>query len=204
MKRSKTLQQFYQKLTKIKLQCLEKIASTRFIYKWQIISVIYQLFQHYFCWNCLEFIDRMDFTTQMRILNNIKHQQANLFEIRWQIFYFSSVQINVSWFGKYDAIVFSTYPENHNTKEGFCFLNRGTETKFFLAVKVKNDFNIIHNSFLLKQLCCCCLNIKFFSVTLIGVSFFKSSQLYIYFFSMYWYTEDCLTITKHCFKSVYY
>ena len=82
MKRSKTLQQFYQKLTKIKLQCLEKIASTRFIYKWQIISVIYQLFQHYFCWNCLEFIDRMDFTTQMRILNNIKHQQANLFEIR--------------------------------------------------------------------------------------------------------------------------
>ena len=132
-----------------------------------------------------------------------KHYQANLFEIWWQIFYFSSVQINISWFEKY-AIVFSTYPENHNTKEGFCFLNRGTETKFFLAVKVKNDFNIIHNSFLLKQLCCCCLNIKFFSVTLIGVSFFKSSQLYIYFFSMYWYTEDCLTITKRCFKSVYY
>ena len=30
--------------------------------------------------------------------------------------------------------VFPTYPENHDTKEGFCFLNQGIKTKFFLAV----------------------------------------------------------------------
>ena len=29
--------------------------------------------------------------------------------------------------------VFPTYPENHDTK-GFCFLNQGIKTKFFLAV----------------------------------------------------------------------
>ena len=57
------------------------------------------------------------------------------------------VQINIFWFRKYDAFfvfhdtVFPTYPENYDTK-GFCFLNWGTETKFFLVVKVKNDFNI--------------------------------------------------------------
>ena len=57
------------------------------------------------------------------------------------------VQTDVSLFGKYNAFfifhdgVFPTYPENHNIKEGFCFLNRGTKTKFFLAIKVKNNFN---------------------------------------------------------------
>lgn len=34
-------------------------------------------------------------------------------------------------------IVFPTYPDNHNTKEDFCFLNQGTKTKLFLAAKVK-------------------------------------------------------------------
>ena len=33
--------------------------------------------------------------------------------------------------------VFPTYPESHDTKEGFCFLIRGTKAKFFLAVKLK-------------------------------------------------------------------
>ena len=45
-------------------------------------------------------------------------------EIRWN-FHFSQYTI------------FPTYPENHDTKEGFCFLNRGTKTKLFLAVKIK-------------------------------------------------------------------
>ena len=75
--------------------------------------------------------------------------------------------------------VFPNYPENHDTKEGFCFLNEGTETKLFLAVnKVKSDFNMIHIWFLLKLLCCS-LDIRFFSLILIRVSFYNSSQLYV-------------------------
>ena len=79
-------------------------------------------------------------------------------------------------------IVFPTNSENHNTKEGFCFLNQGTRTKFFLAVKVTNDFNMIWISFLWKQLCCCCLDVRFFSLILTGVSFYNSSHLYVFFF----------------------
>ena len=95
-----------------------------------------------------------------------------------------SGRINVSWFGKYNVFsifhdtAFPTYPENHDTKEGFSFLNGGTETKFFLAVKVKNDFHMIRIWFLFKLLCCCCLYIRFFSLILIGASFCNSSQLY--------------------------
>ena len=59
------------------------------------------------------------------------------------------------------TIVFPTYPENHDTKYGCCFLNREIKTKFFHAVKVKNDFNMMGISFLLKQLCWCCLDIRF-------------------------------------------
>ena len=120
------------------------------------------------------------------------------------------VRINVSLFRNYDAFfifyntVFPTYLENHDIKENFCFLNQGTKTKFFLAVKVKNNFNMMCISFLLKQLCCCCLDIRFFSVILIGVSFCNSFQLYVLFLSVHWYTEDCFTITERCFKSVYY
>ena len=79
-------------------------------------------------------------------------------------------------------IVFPTNSENHNTKEGFCFLNQGTRTKFFLAVKVTNDFNMIWISFLWKQLCFCCLDVRFFSLILTGVSFYNSSHLYVFFF----------------------
>ena len=92
------------------------------------------------------------------------------------------VQINVSWFKKYNVFfifhdtIFPTNPENQNTK-GFCFLNGGTETKFFLAVKVKRNFNMIHISFLLKQLCRCCLDIRFFFLILIGVSFYFGAGL---------------------------
>ena len=54
------------------------------------------------------------------------------------------VRINVSLFGKYNAFfifhdnrVFPTYTENNDTKEGFCFLNGGTKTKFFLLLRLK-------------------------------------------------------------------
>ena len=120
------------------------------------------------------------------------------------------VWVNVSWFRKYDSFfifhntVFLTYPENHNTKEYFCFLNQETKTKFFLDVKVKNDFNMMRISFLLKQLSCCCLDIRFRSLILLGVSFCNSFQLYVIFLSVHWYIEDCFTITECCFKSVYY
>ena len=120
------------------------------------------------------------------------------------------VRINVSWFGKYDAFfifhntVFPTYPENHDTKKGFCFIHWGTKTKFFFAVKVKNDFNMMRISFLLKQLSCCCLDIRFFPLTLIGVSFCNSFPLYVLFLPVHCYTEYCFAITERCFKSVYY
>ena len=89
------------------------------------------------------------------------------------------VQINVSWFGKCNAFfvfhdtVFPTNPENHDRK-GFCFLSQRTKTKFFLVVKVKNDFNMMHIWFLLKQLCCCCLHIRFFSQESVFVIHFCS------------------------------
>ena len=79
------------------------------------------------------------------------------------------VQINALWFRKFDEFfifhdtVFPTYPESHDTKEGFC-LNQETRTKFFFAVNVKNDFNMIPILFLLKQLCCCWPDIRFFSL----------------------------------------
>ena len=58
------------------------------------------------------------------------------------------VRINESWFGKYAFLifhdtVFPTYPENHDTKEGFCFLIWKTKTKFFLAIKVSIDAYLI-------------------------------------------------------------
>ena len=120
------------------------------------------------------------------------------------------VWINVSWFRKYDSFfifhntVFLTYPENHNTKEYFRFLNQETKTIFFLTVKVKNDFNMMRISFLLKQLSPCCLDIRFRSLILLGVSFCNSFQLYVLFLSVHWYIEDCFTITECCFKCVYY
>ena len=104
----------------------------------------------------------------------------------------------------FQSTLFPTYPENHNTKEGLYFLNRGTKTKLFCVVKVKNDFNMMHISFLLKQLCWCCLDRTFVSLILLGVSFSNSFQLYVVFLSVHWYTEDCFTITESCFKSVYY
>ena len=76
-------------------------------------------------------------------------------------------------FDCYSGILYSfpTYAVNHNTKEGFCFLNQGIKTQFFLAVKVKNDFSLMHILFLLKQLYWCCLDIRLFSLILLGVSF---------------------------------
>ena len=93
---------------------------------------------------------------------------------------------------------FSTYPENHDTKDSFCFLNRGTKAQFFLA-KVKNSFNMMRISFLLKHLCCSYLSIRFFSLILIGVSFCNSLQWYVVFLSVHYFT-----IVERCFKSMYY
>ena len=78
---------------------------------------------------------------------------------------------NAMRFSFFTIQVFSTYPENYDTKESFCFLNRGAKAKFFLADKAKNNSNMTRISFLLKQLCCCCLEIRFFSC--------NSFQLYV-------------------------
>ena len=92
------------------------------------------------------------------------------------------------WFGKYITFfifqdtVFLTHPENHDNKEGFCFLNWGTKTKCFLDVKVKNNFNMMHISFSLKQLSCCCLDIIFFSLILLGVTFVIQFSYMFFFF----------------------
>ena len=60
------------------------------------------------------------------------------------------------WFGKFDEFFifhdtfFPLTRKIHDIKEGSCFLNRGTRTKFFLAVKVTNNVNMIRISFFLK------------------------------------------------------
>ena len=101
------------------------------------------------------------------VLNYNKRQVLSV----WDYYYvklqpWDKVRIKVSWFGKYDALFifydrgFPTCPGNHNTKKGFCFL------KFFLAVKIKNDFNMMHIYlfFIKTVMLCCCLDIKFFSI----------------------------------------
>ena len=109
------------------------------------------------------------------------------------------VQIDVSLFGKYNAFfifhdgVFPTYPENHNIKEGFCFLNRGTKTNSFLLLRLKT-ISIDPYLILLKQLCCCCLDIRFFLLILIGVSFCNLLQLYFNFMFFFFLCIDMLRI----------
>ena len=44
--------------------------------KRQIISAIYKLFQYNFWWKCLEFINQMYLTIQMRISSSVKHNNA--------------------------------------------------------------------------------------------------------------------------------
>ena len=54
--------------------------------KWKIISTIYELLECNFWWNCLEFIDKMDLTIQMRIFCNVKHFYTFFFEFGDRLF----------------------------------------------------------------------------------------------------------------------
>ena len=64
---------------------------------------------------------------------------------------------------------------------------------------------MVQISLLLKQLCYCGHDIRFFSLILVGVSFCNSFQLYVFFpFCALICTEDSFTISEPYFKSVYY
>ena len=78
--------------------------------------------------------------------------------------------------------IFRSYPENHDTKEGFCFLKQGTKTKFFLAVKLKKWFQYDAHFIFIKTV----MLLLFFSLLWIDIAriVFKSTEL--------------------CFKSAYY
>ena len=88
----------------------------------------------------------------------------------------------IRWIFHFSRYSFSHLPRKSRSKERFLFFN---QTKFFLAVKVKSNLNMILILFLLKQLCCCCL-------VLTEVSSCNSFQLYIRVF--YFLCIDILRI----------
>ena len=56
---------------------MEKIGSAWFIYKkLQFISTVNKLFGYSFWWSYLEFSNKMNLITRMRILYNVKHSDA--------------------------------------------------------------------------------------------------------------------------------
>ena len=119
------------------------------------------------------------------------------------------VRINVSRFGKYDAFfifhdtVFPTYPENHDTKEGFCFLFRGTKTKFFLLLRLKK-ISIEAYLIFIKTVMLVLSWHKILFPSVNWSQFFEIHFSYVLFLYVHWYAEDCFTITERCFKPVYY
>ena len=142
----------------------------------------------FFChsWYCIVFLINVDVFPF--IWNTISLGWYFFLVFNLQVITCFRVRINISWIRKYNAFfvfhdtVFPTYPENYNTSEGFCFLNRGIATKIFVTVKLKNDLNMMRISFLLKQLCCCCLDVRFFSLIIIAISFLIHFSYMLFFF----------------------
>ena len=63
----------YQNKTKVPEKNKKRLVAYK---KRQIISAIYKLFQYNFWWKCLEFINQMYLTIQMRISSSVKHNDA--------------------------------------------------------------------------------------------------------------------------------
>ena len=102
-------------------------------------------------------------------------------------------------------IQFPTYPENHNIKISFCFLNQGTKANLFLALRLKTILMWCASCFYQNSNAVAVLaQDSFLQYTLESV-FLVIHFSYGLFLLVQWYnTEDCFTTVEHCFKSVYF
>ena len=72
---------FYQQFTKTKLNFRRKWASSGFNYQKRLVLLtVHKLFEHYFLKNWLKFYKKVDLSTRMRVIYNIKHRYAIRFE----------------------------------------------------------------------------------------------------------------------------